>query len=78
VKRQSCFWEKEDEERLQYDILTYGGYKCKVLQHHMQIQVTLSCTKELPFLLGKGNAHILKGCTALTWLGQNIYNQLLS
>jgi hypothetical protein len=62
----------------QCDILTYGGYKCKVLQHHMEVWAPLSCTKKLPFLLGKGNAHILKGCTALPWLEKNIYDQLLS
>jgi hypothetical protein len=58
--------------------LTYGGYKCKVLQHHMEIQVPLSCIKELPFLLGEGNGHIFKDSTALPWLEQSIYDELLS
>jgi hypothetical protein len=58
--------------------VTYGSYKCKVLQHHTEVQLLLSCTKELPFFLGEGNAHIVKGCTVLTWLEQEIYDQFLS
>jgi hypothetical protein len=44
----------------------------------MEVQVTLSCIKKLPFLQGEGTAHILKGYIGLPWLEQNIYDQLLS
>jgi hypothetical protein len=43
----------------------------------MEVQEPLSCIKELPFLLGEVNDHILKGHTGLPWLEQNIYDQLL-
>ena len=45
--------------------LTQRGYKCKVLQHHVAVQESLSLIKEPPLLLGEVNGHVLKGHTAL-------------
>ena len=45
--------------------LTQRGYQCKVLQHHIAVQESLSLIKESPLLLGEVNGHVLKGHTAL-------------
>jgi hypothetical protein len=66
----------KDQSMGDCDGLPCGGYKCN-LQHHMELQVPLSCIKELPFLLG-GDAHVIKGHTGLLWLVQNICDKLLS
>jgi hypothetical protein len=68
----------KDQSLDECDGLTYRGYKCKVLQHHMEVQAPLSCIKEHPFLLVEGDADILKGPTGLPWLGQRTYDELLS
>ena len=50
--------------------LTQWGYKCVVLQHHIQIQASLSLIKEPPFPLGEAHSNIWEGHTALSWRGQ--------
>ncbi|KAF5924337.1 hypothetical protein HPG69_012591 [Diceros bicornis minor] len=45
--------------------LTQRGYQCKVLQHYVAVQESLSLIKEPPLLLGEVNGHVLKGHTAL-------------
>ena len=45
--------------------LTKGGDQCKVLQHHITVQESLSLIKESPLLRGEVNGHVLKGHTAL-------------
>lgn len=49
--------------------LTQGGYKCKVLQHYIMVQASLSLIKETPFLLGEVHSNILKGHTTLSRMG---------
>jgi hypothetical protein len=66
-----------DQDVGECDDLTYGGYKRKVLQHHIEVQVPLRCIKELPLLLGEVNEHIIKCHTGLSWLKKKIYDQLL-
>ena len=45
--------------------LTKGGDQCKVLQHHITVQESLSLIKESPLLWGEVNGHVLKGHIAL-------------
>ena len=47
--------------------LTKWGNQCKVLQHHITVQESLSLIKESPLLLGEVNGHVFKGHTALSW-----------
>lgn len=47
------------------DGLTQRGYKCKVFQHHIAVQESLSLIEEPPLLLGEVNGHVLKGHAAL-------------
>lgn len=56
------------EER--FEVLTQGGYKCQVLQHHITVQASLSLIKETPFLPGKGHSYIFKVHTDLPWWWQ--------
>lgn len=46
------------------------GYKCKVFQHHIAVQESLSLIEEHPLLLGKVNGHVLKGHAALRGVPQ--------
>lgn len=50
--------------------LTLRGNKCKVLQHHIKVQASLSLSKEAPLLLGEVQSDILKGYTMLSGLEQ--------
>lgn len=50
--------------------LTLRGYKCKVLQHHIKVQASLSLSKEAPLHLGEVQSDILKGYTILSGLEQ--------
>lgn len=46
--------------------LTQGDRQCKVLQHHVAVQASLSLIKEPPLLPGEVDSHILKGHMALS------------
>ena len=41
--------------------LTQRGYKSEILQHHMEVQASLSRIQEAPFCPGEIHGHILKG-----------------
>ena len=43
-------------------------HKCKVLQHHIAVQESLSFLEQLPLLPGEVREHILEGHTALRWV----------
>lgn len=65
-ERKSKLWGKKERQDVtsghkeQCDNLTQRCYKCKVLQHHIAVQESLSFIKEPPFLLGEVNGHVLK------------------
>ncbi|KAK1329591.1 hypothetical protein QTO34_009773 [Cnephaeus nilssonii] len=48
------------------DGLTLRGYKGKVLQHHIQVQASLSLRKEAPLLPGEVQRDIAKGYAVLS------------
>ena len=50
--------------------LTQGGYKFKVLQHHIQVQASLILIKEAPFFPGEVHGNVRKGHTNLSELRQ--------
>ena len=58
--------------------LTQRGYKSEILQHHMEVQASLSRIQEAPFCPREVHGHILKGHLNLSELIQMNLGQSVS